>query len=245
MSTKILGLVVCCIIILAVSCTYPVNVGTSTITDSKALPNGFSSQDSFVVIAVKEGGGLLSKQLTEKIEDYLMGKGFSVVSQEESSTAKYSLLFNFSTESREEIISVPKYIPGVTQTTKSDVYGTYGYVGSAKSTTESSGTTVYVPKQITVSATRLAIEVFNLKYLRGLPKEQEPLPIWQGISAVSGSDVRTSIDYLMVAMFKYFGRSTGKNLFFDIYEDDDEIKMLRHQVSMILKELQQNIAAGA
>ena len=221
-------------VLLCVSCTSKVSVGTSTFVDVKKLPDGFFQSDSFVVLPVKEQQSLLSKELTQKIEKYLLSRGYGVVAIETAQKAKYALLFNCATQSSEKIISVPKYIPGETTTTSSNVYSTKGYVEREESTSQASGTTVYVPEQITITATKLVVEVFNLDDMK---EKETPSPIWEGRSAVFGEDVRVGIDYLVVAVFKHFGKSTGKNLFFDIKDDDDEIQMLRQQVSVILKNI--------
>lgn len=205
------------------SCTQKYLVSTNTFIDSKIIPQGFPQNTKFVVIPV-DGKSLFSDEIRHKIEKILESKGYLIA--HDTSKADYGVFFDCSISSEAGTITVPRYIPGQTQTTKGNVYGSYGNFASYNQTTQSSGTTVYIPQDYIYYIRTLQVSVYNVDRLQNHKLE---LPIWSGSAVSSGEngDLRTAIDYLLVSTFDHFGKSTGKIVQRSLKTEDEAVVRLR------------------
>ncbi len=206
-----------------------VSVGTTAFVDKQALPSGFPAGTVFAVIPAETDNPLLSKEIAQKIEHYLYLKGYNAGRKVE---ADYLLYFTTKTEGKEKLVSVPRYVPGETQTT----YGIISHKGlgesQVQSYTQGSGTTVYTPEQRTLYTSSLHIDVFGRSYEKEGMKEHASSsdPLWSGSAAFSGnaaSDIRVAIDYLIVTVFKYFGVSSGQNQHVELESESPDLELLK------------------
>lgn len=205
------------------SCAQKCFVSTNTFIDSKIIPHGFPQNTKFVVIPV-DGKSLFSDEIRHKIEKILENKGYLIA--HDASKAEYGVFFDCSISRETGTRTVSHYIPGETQTTRGSVYGSYGNFASYNQTTQSSGTTVYIPQDYIYYIRTLQVSVFNVDRLQNHKSE---LPIWSGSAVSSGEngDLRTVIDYLLVSAFDHFGKSTGKIVQRSLKTEDEAVMRLR------------------
>lgn len=208
------------------SCARDSHLTTSTFVDTKTLPQGFAQGSSFALLPMQKDNQLFSKEVSQKIEKILEGKGYTVKNPDK---ADYYLLFNFGMTSSTGTINVPRYIPGGTEKKEGSIYGVGGSV-QYQEQTQKAGSTVYVPQTYTFYTRGLLVAVYDAKIYRKTKKEEQ---VWQGFSVSSGEsdDLRQIIDYLLVSVFKYFGKNTYKNIETNINERDEEVKKLRGELS--------------
>ena len=208
---------------LLTSCASRYYVSTNAFVDSKVIPKGFSKGSSFAILAPKKDNALFSKEVTLKIESLLKERGYTVANQ---SHAKYLLSFDFSISSSTETVTVPLFIPGQTHSTQGSVYGSYGNFANFNQTTQSSGTTIFVPKTYVIFTRKLGITVYENKLLKWGKTDE---PIWAGNSISSGQngDLREVMNYLLVSAFKHFGVSTGKYVDNELKVGNKTVKKLK------------------
>lgn len=180
-----------------------------------------------MILSLQEDNQMFSKEVTQKIGRILESRGYFVT--ENVRKADYALLFNFGITSTQTTINVPKYIPGQSQTTQGSVYGSSGGYGSYQQTTQTSGTTVYVPENYIFFTRALAIDVYDAKLYRKNKKIEE---LWKAnaISSGESGDLRYIIDYLLVTAFAHFGGDTGKYVEKELSVDDREVRKLRGEI---------------
>ena len=182
-------------------------ITTNTFANKKVIPKGFSSGSSFSVVAKQKGEELFSKEVSQKIATILKKQGFEI---KEPRNADYNLTFAFGMKKSTHVRDVPVYIPD---------YG-HWYYGHYHHRYAYGYTIAYVPEVYNLFNKILLIEVY---------KNGDKAPIWQGTSSSyeEDSDLRDAIDYLLVTVFKHFGRNTRKYIVSKMAQDDPEVENLR------------------
>jgi hypothetical protein len=201
-------------------------ITNNTYTDAKKIPHGFPNNASFVVVPMQNENQLHSKELSQKIETILENKGYNLQNKDK---ADYYLTFNFEMNSSKKVTKVLKYIPGQEQTTKGNIYGKDGKRSGYKEKTTTPGTLAYVPKESTIFNKTLTIRVYDGNVYRKIKKEDF---VWEGSANSSGqeSDLRSFIDYLLMSTFRYFGKSTKKNIEIKTNTEDKDVQWLRRNI---------------
>jgi hypothetical protein len=181
-------------------------------------PRAIKPGGSFFVIANQEAKNpLLETEVKDKITKLLLSHGYPHTTFE---TADYYLFFAYGMgEPRNVSVVVPDY------------YGSlgwgmgYGWGGPAFS--------VMVPpwgaygSNTTIYDRWLLINVVDGPAYR---TRQVSQPVWVGEARSTGasSDLRTVLNYLLVADFKEFGKNTGKAISLDLKEHDPAVFSLTH-----------------
>jgi len=206
------------------SCSTKYEVSSNTFVDYEEIPYGFEKGTSFYIVSKNNDNVLFSKEIERKIVNFLQNSGFEI---DDAINAKYALQFDFAISSSSITVNKAQYIPGQTQKTSGSTSGTLGERTHYKESTETSGTTVYVPETQIVFERKLTINVCDSRSFKDQTTE---IPIWSGLFLSTGtnSDLREVMDYLLVPAFENFGKNTGKCVKVSLTENDPKIKSLRN-----------------
>jgi len=154
------------------------------------------------------GNDLFSQEVSQKIATVIKSKGFAVKS---ASDADYHLTFSFGMSKSTHVRDVPVFIPdyGCWHYRYYHYPYRYGY------------TITYVPEEYTLFHKILLIEVNK--------NGTATIPVWQGTANCyeEDSDLRDAIDYLLITVFKHFGKNTRRYIRSKMQEDDPEVKELK------------------
>lgn len=182
-----------------------IHITTNTFANKKIIPQGFRKGDSFSISTKQTGNKLFSNEVSKKITTLLQDRGFKSTN---SLLANYNLKFSFGMEKSTHTKEVPIYIPD---------YGPW-YYGRYYNNYRYNYMVTYVPKTYTLFNKILLIEVYKNGH-----------PIWQGTaqSNQENSDLRDAIDYLLVTIFKHFGKNTQKNITTNIEKNNKNVIKLR------------------
>jgi len=159
---------------------------------------------------------LLEKEVVTKLNIMLKLKGYNT---EALADSKYYLLYGYGIGHERTITStMPVYTPGKTATVTKT-----GPSGTSYSTIQIPSTTTYVPYSVTVTDKWLSIKIVDGDDYRASGKDNV---IWIGEASVTGEnrDIRYIINYLITAIYYYFGENTGKTITINIKENDPVIK---------------------
>ena len=163
----------------------------------------------------------LEKEIAVKIQKLLGTKGFSTAGAEPD----YYLLFSYGIDSgRTAVETRAGYEPGDIVTV--NVAGTCsGKPYSRISTIHAPPYTTYVPYSATVYTRWLVLRLIDGRAYR---KAKEIVPVWIGeiTSVGAGSDLRETINYMLVAAFEHFGENTGKRISNPILKRDERVRAL-------------------
>ncbi|HPU30881.1 MAG TPA: hypothetical protein PLM71_11290 [Syntrophorhabdaceae bacterium] len=161
---------------------------------------------------------LLEKEVVTKINIMLKLKGYNT---EELTNPKYYLLYGYGIGHERTITStMPVYTPGKTATVTKT-----GPSGTSYSTIQIPSTTTYVPYSMTITDKWLSIKVVDGDDYRASGKDNV---IWIGEASVTeeNRDIRSTINYLIAAMYYFFGENTGKTVNINIKENNPVLKTL-------------------
>jgi hypothetical protein len=171
---------------------------------------------SFCVIENKEAKNpLLEQEVKDKIQKLLAAQGYAVAPFEQ---ADYYLFFAYGMgEPRSVIIGIPDYAGGC------------GWGMSF--VTPGSGCYLMVPPLVTyVPYTTLYDRWLLINVVEGPPyrtrKVSQPLWVGEARSTGASSDLRTVLNYLLVADFREFGKNTGKAVTVEIKDNDPAVAAL-------------------
>ena len=192
--------------------------------------NGFADPDAAgrivpnVKIHVAENARaenpLLDREIRVKIEKILKSRGFIITSRE---TADLFCTFNYGVGTGlTQIGSIPVTSPPVTSSVVvSQPDGT-----AQVSAIMTPGTTTYIPYARTAYDRWLNIVVMEAESFRAGKKDKI---LWYGdlVSSGTSRDLRTVIDYLLVAACEEFGTDTKRGLVKEIKTDDERLKGFR------------------
>ncbi len=196
-------------------------VSTNTFVDIGELPRGFPIGASFAIISKKEDHFLFSKEVESKIAKILLGKGFIIA---EKGRADYFLAFDFDSQAFTETVHVLRYLPEETKSTKGNIRGKEDI--KYQEEVKSSGNAVYIPVERTFFTKNLNIFVYDAKLYGKAERENE---IWRGSCSSTGSDkdLRQVLDFLIISVFEYFGKSTHKNIDSKLSKNYEAVQKLR------------------
>ena len=186
-------------------------ITTNTFANKEEIPKGFKKQASFSISTKQKGNELFAQEVSKKIATLLKDKGFIVKTK---NNVDYNLNFSFGMEKSTHIRDVPVYIPD---------YGPW-YYRRHNYNYRYNYRIAYVPEEYTLFNKLLFIEVYK-------NSNKKTKPVWQGTahSYEEDSDLRDAIDYLLVTVFKHFGRNTQKNINTKIEENNKNVKKLRQE----------------
>lgn len=151
---------------------------------------------------------IFEKEIAGKIQKLLSSKGYSVPSSEK---AEYNLAFHYGIDSGRTITGAMPIHHTVGTGTKHTYYGT--------------GYTTYMPYSHTVYTRWLILYLTDAKKFKETRKIEH---MWIGevISSGSSTDLRSVINYMLVAAFEHFGDNTKKQIRMTIPGDDERVKLL-------------------
>ncbi len=199
------------------------NIKLNGYTDP-ATPGLIRPGVSFCVVENQQAQNpLLEKEIKEKLNKLLTSHGFSITPFEK---ADYYLFFDYG-------ITTPSSV----SVTTPDYYGSIGWGwgygrGGPGWGYGWGGPSVYmgIPYGGYGEVTSLYDRWLLIKVVEGPPYRTQKVsrPVWVGEarSAGASSDLRTVLNYLLVAEFKEFGKNTGKAITMDINAEDPELATL-------------------
>jgi hypothetical protein len=197
------------------SYTIKVNGYTDPSAAAQVNPGG-----SFCVMENQEAKNpLLEAEVKGKITKLLLTHGYPVTSFEK---ADYYLFFGYGLGEPRSVI-----------TTTPDYYGSIGW-GGGYGWGGWGGPSVYVgmPWGGYSGSTSLYDRWLLINVVEGPAYRTQKIsrPVWVGEahSVGSSSDLRTVLNYLLVADFREFGKNTGKALTMEIKEQSPEVYSLTH-----------------
>jgi hypothetical protein len=217
MKRRSIGVLVIVFGLLAAGCaplTYQIQVNGYT---NPEIATGIFPGSSFFVIENKDAQNpLLEREIKTKINKLLEGQGYRISPFEK---ADCYLLFSYGIgQPRTVTVVMPDYYPGE--------FGFYPYYPPGRYYSFLwPGFVTYVPYTETIYDKWLLINVVEGKYYR---EKGQFRTLWVGDARSSGpsADLRTAINYLLLADFKEFGKNTGKAVKVEIEEQDLRIKQL-------------------
>jgi hypothetical protein len=178
-------------------------------TTQQITPGG-----SFFVMENKEAKNpLLEKEIKEKINKLLDSRGYRLTTFDK---ADYYLFFGYGMgEPRSTIVFMPDYAGGCGWGMSFATPGSGCYLLVPPLVT-------YVPYTTTLYDRWLLINVVEGPAFR---TRKESRPVWVGEARSMGasSDLRTVLNYLLVADFQEFGKNTGKAVTIEIKENDPAV----------------------
>ena len=196
--------------------TIRVNGYTEPSAPAPVKPGGF-----FCVMENKEAKNpLLEAEVKDKITKLLETRGFPVTSFEK---ADYYLFFAYGMgEPRSVGVAAPDYFGSIGWGVG---HGGYGWGGPGFAIGVPYG--AYGANTATLYDRWLLINVVEGPAYR-TQKISRPVWVGEARSVGSSSDLRTVLNYLLVADFKQFGQNTGKAVTVDIEAKNPEVVSLTH-----------------
>jgi|GEM_PF-1261797 len=216
------------LILCLTGCGPHVAVTHTALADREKIPYGFPYGSSFYIVSSKDNKQLFVKEVANKIAVVLEENEYIVTN---AMKANYYLVFDFGMDSSRHIVNKWNYIPGQTKTTYGTSHNSQGLGGTSYNSefgltnynahgfgqtsyqeqSQTSGTFVPVPTEVTLFTRHLTITVYDASdYRKSKQKEQ----LWHATATSTGesADLREIIDYLLKATFKSFGKDTKKNI---------------------------------
>jgi hypothetical protein len=235
MSLKKLSLFLLSLLLLPACMRREIRVATNSYADATFIPNGFVKGKSFAVSGgsyvdgIEQKNEMQTKELTKKVSLVLDSEGYSV--KQNLNQADYCIIFNYGSKSETKILNMPIYIPGQTTTSTGTVSGVRGYYGQYQQESATSGTYIYMPEEYTFYTKFLCFSVYDAKQCQSSRGgEKMPPQIWYGQvwNVNEQSDLRSYLDFLLIQLFKSFGKDSQGTITSSIYEDDESVAWLRH-----------------
>lgn len=219
-SFKIFTVILCSLLLPA--CGRRISVTNNSFADYQAIPAGFALGSAFYVEPIKHKNKLFAKEIQHKIGTVLREAGFIVTAEQH---ADYRISCTIDMMSSTITVQVPRYIPGEKITTQGCVHTSDDDDQIYTETKETAGTVIYTPEERTIFKHKLQMNVYQANNEPELEKEL----VWQATANTNGddSDQRDIIDYLLVSVFKYFGKNTKKSVETNVKESSREIKRIR------------------
>jgi hypothetical protein len=207
-----------CILLSGCATTHAVVTNAYLKTDASAkLPIAQSS--TFTVQGNTDAPNpLFDEEVRKKIECILVQKGYRLASGTDSD---FTVRYNYDVSARTETTSQSQW-------TTVPTVQTYYVKGSAYSSIlQSQAYATYIPETHTIYLSRLFVKVYQTAS-SGPSAEQV---VWVGDTFYENDDpdLRTVIDYLIVATFAYFNQNTGKNVTVALPEKSPDVLFLRQQ----------------
>jgi hypothetical protein len=197
------------LIFMSVGCSVSYNIGVNAYSSSGQNLLIPKESPIYVVTDSNAPNPIFKKEIAAKIRTLLNKNGYSTAAEKPG----YYLLFDYGMSSGQSITStIPTYHSGI-------YYGypfAYGFRYSY---------TPYAPYYTVVYNRWLALKLIDGKAYRTSTKA-EPLWISEVTNTGPGSDLRKTINYMLIAAFEHFGQDTGKRVNELLSEDDERIKLL-------------------
>jgi hypothetical protein len=151
---------------------------------------------------------IFEKEIAGKIQKLLSSKGYSLPSSEKT---EYNFTFHYGIDSGRTITGAMPIHHPVGPVTAHPYYG--------------AGYTTYMPYSHTVYTRWLILYLTDAKKFKETRKIEH---VWIGevISSGSSTDLRSVINYMLVAAFDHFGENTKKQIRKMLPEDDERVKLL-------------------
>ncbi len=214
------------LVVLAVflsGCATYYNVRVNGYLDKSHIQTAIKSGVSFYVLENKNAKNpILESEIKSKIENSLREKSCRLESENK---ADFYLSYMYAISSGRHVSEImPVYYPGDTGTIQ-----TYDSSGKTTSSIVTfPGYTVYVPHKMTVYTSSLSLKVIDASLFRN-NKEENSVWIGEALSTSQNSDLRETINYLLVASFEHFGENTSRGVVSNIYENDSRVKKYLNQ----------------
>lgn len=199
-------------------------VVTNTYLDRTAPNPGIPAGASFAVLTNKNAPNpLFDNEVKSKIQNLLLGRGYRLVPEDQAqffATYTYDISGKTAATTRPDIVSGPGIVQHVYVNGSNQAYTivspSFSYV-------------TYVTDYYNVYTARLFFKVLDAKAMRESGAQKV---VWVGdtINESTNPDLRESIDYLLVATFKFFGTDTGRNREISLSADDKEVSNLRASI---------------
>ncbi len=231
----LISLLPLCLLVLPGCWGRKINIRATAYADSTALPYGFEKQRSFCIDGASSIDGVKQpvdeleiKELSKKISHMLVNNGYRVA---QHGAADYCLRFNFGCKRGTQTYNSLKYVPGKTYKTNTTVIGTSG-LNNYDQTTTAPGQFVFVPEYYSVFSKFLDFYVYDKKGYEQITKNDKAPSshVWYGHTESTDEcpNMRTDVDYLLMAMFESFGENDSFET--SIPEKDKSVKLLREQM---------------
>ena len=193
------------------------NIKVNGYTDPAATAQIAPGRRLFVIQNQKAKNPLLEKEIAEKINKLLTNKGFPLVAYEQ---AQYYLFFSYGIgQEPAASVAMPDYSYGF------GLGGGSGRLAGGGSYFFAAPFFTFYPSPENLYARWLLINVVDGKYYR---EKGEFRTIWVGEARSTGTsaDLRTAINYLLLADFQQFGQNTGKAVNVEINEAAPQVQGL-------------------
>ena len=193
---------------------------------SHELPFPLSAETITVAVIAKTTPDepLLEREVGRKIEALLRQRGYAIKPVGE---ANHVLVAYFAIDSGNTVSrTYNAYVPGGTAYT--NVYTSTGQWATA--TTQLPGRTEQRSRSYTFFTRYLGTTLYDHKrFVASTAEKKDDGVIWRATTTSSGrsSDLRSVIDYPLVATFEHFGADTGKQVRETLREGDKRVKVLR------------------
>ncbi|UCE47582.1 MAG: hypothetical protein JSW47_18535 [Phycisphaerales bacterium] len=197
------------IMFIGLGCAASYNVGVngySSTGQSVSIPD----ESSFAVVTDRDvPNPIFQKEVGTKIRKILTDMGY-VGNVEQPD---YYLLFDYGIDSGRSVTdAIPIYHRGY--------YYEHGFPSFHRH-----GYTTYIPYSSVIYTRWLVLKLFEGKaYAES--KQAEPLWICEVASAGVSSDLRETINYLLVAAFEHLGQDTGRQISEVVLRDDERVRAL-------------------
>ncbi len=197
---------------------------TNTYLDKTNYTTQMAKGSSFAVLTNQNAPNpIFDNEIRLKIEHLLSSNGYRVESGDKSD---YFITFNYGISGRAKTEMWPNYVRGHDVVQRVYVSGSNTYYTVVSPGYEY---VTYVPETYTVYTAKIFLKALEADNLRKNKKEKV---VWVGdtMNESANPNLRESIDYLLVATFKYFGKDTGKNQEVVLSPNDKEVLELRNPV---------------
>ena len=217
MNRRALGLILL-LLGLAVSACAPVTyqVQVNGYTGPEDLPRILPGASFFVIENQEAKNPLLEREIKAKIVKLLENQGYRMAP---FAKADYYLLFSYGMGApRSVTVLIPDYYPGE--------FGFYPYYPFRRSYPFLwPGFVTFIPYTETIYDMWLLINVIEGRHYR---ERGEFRTLWVGETRGSGPspDLRTAVNYLLLADFEQFGKNTGKSVTVKIPKQDPRVRQL-------------------
>jgi hypothetical protein len=216
------------VIIQLLGCTRFESRVTTYLSHDLSFPAYDETNTVGVVARADPAEPLLEQEVARKIEILLRERGYTTRPVGE---ARYVLFAYFAIDSGQTVSGTQNvYIPGGTAYT--NVYTSSGQWATA--TTRLPGHTEQRSYSYTYFSRYLGATLYDhQRFIAASDKDKDEAVVWRGITTSTGnsSDLRSVIDYLLVATFKHFGADTGKQVREALGASDKRVRQLRDRAS--------------
>jgi len=199
-----------------------VNIQTTGFLDRSGGISALAKGASFAVIENPDAANpIFDKEIKRKIERLLVKEGYRIDAGDKS---RYLLSYSYGIASGLRSTTVTSYGPPP-QTQIITV--TDGKGGVATQTIMTPGTASVIPVVSVEYTKQLMLKIREAARAAGDGRRENVVWMGETLSMDPSSDLRSDIDYLLVAAFMYFGQDTGKQVSVSLDRGDAAVEALR------------------